>query len=485
MGNHLTKCCCLGTSIQPLESGTRIDQPLPYQPLESEQREKLEEFFQIIISNASVDFTNKEIQDIQNAVSIMLEKIRTRVNSRGIFKIDRIVPSGSMSEKSSLWKGRRDHYLELDFLAVLINSIKECEMKRSVLSCEGCIAIDKPPVEYEILRQYYNIDEFTAESLKNRLVINILFMNEINRCLTSSCDCLSLKCNNKNSGYGYCTISLRPSSVEHKHGCGDCTVDMPTGTLHVNTDTNIDQSSRGPNSCSLIFQWNSKTMALSAPDRWLLQTTCVPSLPIYIDFLPALEYLKPTSPDRCCCIWGTSPCAEEKHDFFIVPKSCNVHDPNRAWDFLIYMYGHVAEIKYIWRKSWCMAEIHAITNKVSHKHRRCYQIMKYLSENSAHEIPNYDIKTVVLHHHTTCSDTTDICVDCVMRIYRDLLQAYTKKELLSYQSNLNIYYKSKSKEGPFLMKDRCKKQIDKLCSVSITDTRNTFVRNMQISYMES
>ena len=81
MGNHLTKCCCIGTSTQ---------------------REKLEEFFQHITSKAPVDFTNCQIKDVQNAVYTMLERIRTRVNSRGIFNINRIVPSGSAAEQTSI-----------------------------------------------------------------------------------------------------------------------------------------------------------------------------------------------------------------------------------------------------------------------------------------------------------------------------------------------------------------------------------------------
>ena len=88
-----------------------------------------------------------------------------------------------------------------------------------------------------------------------------------------------------------------------------------------------------------------------------------------------------------------------------------------------------------------MAEVHvyAITTDMSYKHRRCYQIIKYLLRASAFDrLPNYHIKTAVLRHHTTCSDTADDCVDCVMGMFRDLLQTYQTKQLLSYQSNLNI-----------------------------------------------
>ena len=72
---------------------------LKYQTPTPKQREKLGEFFQHIMSNLQVDLTNKEIQDIQAAVYTMLERIKARVNNRGIFQIARIVPSGSLAEK--------------------------------------------------------------------------------------------------------------------------------------------------------------------------------------------------------------------------------------------------------------------------------------------------------------------------------------------------------------------------------------------------
>ena len=271
MGNHLTKCCCIGTSTQ---------------------REKLEEFFQHITSKAPVDFTNRQIKDVQNAVYTMLERIRTRVNSRGIFNIDRIVPSGSAAEQTSLWKWKfsdGNHYLELDFLAVLKNTIKQYEKQIQLQDCQSCITILKPPVELERVRQYHNKDLFSAENLKDKDLISDLFLNEINRCLTSSCDCLSIQC--IRDRFGLYKISFRPSSVEHNHGCGECTVDMSSGTLYVNTEINIDQNSRGPENCSLIFQWTSKAKTLSAPDNLLLQKPQpISSLPIYVDFLLALEH---------------------------------------------------------------------------------------------------------------------------------------------------------------------------------------------------
>ena len=132
----------------------------------------------------------------------MLERIKKKVNSRGIFNISRIVPSGSGTEKTTILKfSDSDPYLELDFLAVFKNTIKQCKEQILLQHCEGCITIVNPPVEFEPLRQLYNReDEFSAETTKERHVISDLFLNEINQCLTSSCECLSIQCDKDRIG---------------------------------------------------------------------------------------------------------------------------------------------------------------------------------------------------------------------------------------------------------------------------------------------
>ena len=180
------------------------DQRQNYPSLSPDQRDKLEEFFNHIIANASVDYStcNTEIQDIRSAVHEMLQRIRSRVNRRGIFDIVEVVPAGSMAENTSLWKFDRqmcfenqfefdwrrncENYLEFDFLARLSNSVHQCENLKAQGNCQGCIGIIKPPVELKRLRQCYNREEeFNAESLKNGEKINSLFLIQINYCLTS------------------------------------------------------------------------------------------------------------------------------------------------------------------------------------------------------------------------------------------------------------------------------------------------------------
>ena len=405
------------------------------------------------------------MQDIQTAMDTMLERIRIRVNSRGIFKIARIVRAGSMKEKTSLWKIRgrsreKSHnYLEFDFLAALENAVKDCIAQTA--DCLGCIQIVKQcyygdDILNTVPRDSYRRGIFWADVLEweydARYVINALFIEEINYCLTSSCDCLTYQCN-EDKDHCY-EIALRPSSVEHKDGCSECTVDMPTGTLHVNTEINVEQDSFGPNTCSLIFQWISKAKSLSAPDKLLLQEPqLLSSLPIDVDFLPAMELLKPTPSG-----------VRDEHDYFIVPKRCNVCG---GVD-----YDDYGEYGNRWRKSWCLAEINAFTTDMSDKHRRCYQVMKYFSEQLS-SLSSYHIKTVVLNHHTICSDTTDECVDCVIGILRELQHAYKTKKLLSYQSNLNIM--NREDDDYDILKSYCDCIIHKLCSVSATDTWQKFL----------
>ena len=108
-----------------------------------------------VISKVSIDYSNQEIQDIQTAVHTMLEKIVTRVNERGWFKISCIQPVGSMVEQTAVWKyggWTRDRYTEFDFLAVLDNSP---EIERRDHGCGQCVEVSEMPVggytEFEFL----------------------------------------------------------------------------------------------------------------------------------------------------------------------------------------------------------------------------------------------------------------------------------------------------------------------------------------------
>ena len=430
------------------------DQPLKYTTLRAEQKEKLEELYGYIISNAPIDFTLQEINDIQNAVQNMLERIRMRVNERGVFKIGRTLSSGSMHEKTSLWKYFEGcPYLEFDYLAVLENVLEQYEN-----NCKACVKLVNAPVDLQRLKKYYNRED----NVNAKRLVNNIFLNEINSCLSSSCDCLSFARNNyetivkdtselhSNVYMGGRDISFQPTSARHKPGCEHCTVYMPTGSLSVNTDIHIIEFYQSPNNCSLILLWTSNTNTLSAPDKLLLHNpSTISSMPIFVDFLPALEALKPTLSRT-----------EYEHDFFIVPKGCNV--------------CHVSDDSSNWRKSLCRDELYSFNIEMSDKHRRCYQIIKFLSKGTSSILSNYHLKTVVLNHHTTCSDSTDLYVNCVFAMLRDILRAYTTFELMSYRTNLNMFERTIH----ISTKDGCEKLLAKLYSVSETESWESFVKKI-------
>ena len=236
--------------LDHVEARASADEDLNYPSLRGEQKEKLEEFYRYITANASVDFTQQEINDIQNATHTMLERLKSRVNERGIFKIARTLSSGSMNEKTSLWKYYEgDPYLEFDYLAVLENAIKQHEDQNK---CRACVKLTNIPVDLQQLRKYYDNETLNANKLENKRAINELFLNEINKSLSSLCECLSLNI------YNYETKDKKPSTDSPpppgigtilyvgghyilfqqspmRHGCEICTVKTPTGTVSVNT----------------------------------------------------------------------------------------------------------------------------------------------------------------------------------------------------------------------------------------------------------
>ena len=53
---------------------------------------RLNTFFEEILKTSSVDYCDKEIEDIQTAVRELLERIVGKINERGLFNISRIEP---------------------------------------------------------------------------------------------------------------------------------------------------------------------------------------------------------------------------------------------------------------------------------------------------------------------------------------------------------------------------------------------------------
>ena len=269
--------------------------------LKPKQKKKLNTFFDKIVTNVRIDFTNKEIQDIQKAIHEMSERIIASVNTQGIFSVAR-----SMADRTAVWKfdkKRGEHFLEFDFLAVLEYSVEHysCSEEQND-SCPGCIDLEIVPAKLERLRKCYIIDR-AYDDVEDRFVFNQLFFHEINLCLASFCHCFSVT----SDKFTY-AITFQSTPSEHEHGCDRCTISMPTGALSMNTYGSTD-----PSACSMILIWTSKAKRLSAPDKFLLhEPQQITRFPIYVDFLPALESRKTKASGD-----------GYEHDYFIVPKHCN------------------------------------------------------------------------------------------------------------------------------------------------------------------
>ena len=72
----------------------------------AQQKNKLNEIFEALLTKASIDYSNQEIQDIQAAVNTMLKRVVAKVNERGIFNVSRFDQCGSMAEKNITLEAR-------------------------------------------------------------------------------------------------------------------------------------------------------------------------------------------------------------------------------------------------------------------------------------------------------------------------------------------------------------------------------------------
>ena len=266
---------------------------------------------------------------------------------------------------------------------------------------------------------------------------------------------------------GYCFKCLSPDithagienhlieKVSFKHDSRSCAccVLRATGSLNFSTSIPITPhaDTQTPASCSLIFQWISKSESLYVPDKFFTQRKQIKLLPIFIDLLPAFESRQ-------------SHVSESGHEYktFIIPKRCNCCFLNSGGG---------------WRKSMCLSEIHIIANEMSNKHRKCYRIIKLLLElmdkvDYFSYINQYYVKTFVLRHSRMCLDTSDDCVNRVLHIFHELQLAYEAWDLRSYHSNQKL---GCAENIVYTLFQEC---IEKLCSVSTKDSLDVFARKI-------
>ena len=413
-----------------------------YPQLTATQTKKLNELFEEVISNASVDYKNQEILDIKSAVREMLERVKDRINEREKFEISRIEPCGSMTEETAVWKYREktgEIYTEFDFLAVLDYSP---EIIRRDQGCRQCVGVREQPVPITMLHED---GVLRSERYANRGQCDSSFLNELNTCLGCDNNCYSVEHNETRNSYSFSlAYACTPDYM-----CEKCVVVRDTGILRV-----CDSVSVGPHGgdaeCSIVFMWTSNENTLSVCDNLFQEKPKqINSLPIHVDFLPALEIFKAKT-------------GKVAHDFFLVPKRCNICRGSETW-----------------RKSNCVAETLHIEKKMSEKHKKCYKFIKYyLSLTSIADrlkIKNinwYNVKIAALNHSRQCSDSSDACAECVLNILTELKHAYATKTLTSFHDpNVNMFVQPNLNIGGRIFQ----KAIERLCSVQNTDTIIDFI----------
>ena len=385
--------------------------------LHMEERRLMNSFFEDILKTSSVDYSCNEIEDIQSAVLEMLERIAVKINERGLFNISRIEPCGSMAEKAALWKTntRRnvngtnfEKYLEFDFLAVLA---KTDDIKLLMQDCKGCKEVHGSLLNNTLLQKYGYIEmsrnsKWKGVDINSVFKIDQMFIGEVDASIVSLCNCWTIQGEFDDDCFiGLPDISYTPKFYPSSAGCTECSISRASGTLK------IAPGNYGTRDCTLILQWESKSSSLFAPVGYSInQTQNMKRFEIHIDFIAALETLQETQQ-------GDTQTVDPK--CFIVSKRCHVR------------YDSIR-----WRISGCIEEIKAIKNEFSTKHKKCYMILKYIFQTG--ELNNYTMKTVVLHHHTTCTDTSEDMVACVTTILQELRDAYKRDHLLAYCRPVNI-----------------------------------------------
>ena len=428
-------CCCKSAGHKHLSrrrkdklsscenlSRSQEDKLNSYKNLSRSQEKKLNSILEELVTKYGVDFSCPEIKDIKSAVSEMIERIKTGINKRGLFSISRTELCGSMAEETAMWKQEFRPCIEFDFLAILqaAGDIEPC--------CQECFYVETLPLNLDLLKIYY-------PSLYD---LYLKYENERKEILE---DCFTYECL-ASCGYQeliYQDIRFRlkstfePSSTrsETQRGCDRCTVDRPTGTLGVKISELMAEFG---NKYSLFFDWTRRAKTLCTPD-----SNCLPkkekmdNLTIHIDFLPAFEVVqsKQQSADVAASSSGLvlKPTSSEyEHDCFLVAKSCHVCHP------------HDRGYRSTWRRSGCRAEIDTIVNKMSDKHRKCYQVLKYLTKtiDRLNTLNNYHLKVVILHHNSSCSDAGEGCAECFFKVLDDLQHAYETKQLKSLHSEGNL-----------------------------------------------
>ena len=447
----LSKACSPELGNSPADKDTMNIETYIDTSLTLAKRKRLNELLGELHSITAIDYTKQEILDIESAVHEMLLKICEQINTRGRFKVSRLQTCGSMAERASVWKHLKhgeywigleddDAYVEFDFLAILGKFVEE-----KTKDCPECAEVDNAKPD-KCISAGVAISSDPSD-LKQQ------FFKEVFASVDALFLCLSAQITYVYNG------KIEEVSFKHNSSVCDGCIVRPTGILHLNTSIPIllHSESQTPSKCSLILEWRSNHGTLYTANLESTQARKAKNLPIFIDLLPAFESKTPhVSP------FGYA------FQTFLIPKYCNFCCSSPTVTY--------------WKKSMCLSEIHTVANEMTDKHRKCYRIIKLLLELMDDTIwyysylNQYEVKTMVFHHTRTCMDSSDDCVDCVLRILCEVQHAYETQNLKSFHSDQKFDDISDTRVF--------ERFIVKLCSVSTKDSLDTFVRKIAARYSD-
>ena len=381
----------------------------------------MEQFFDEIVANATIDVDSPEIQDVTSALEEFLYRYARYIEDLDPqFKLAYIHPAGSMAEKTALWKSERNKnqeikYIEFDYLVVLDDELYkpiECE------PCKACVKLRTKKGNKERLVRGYTFNRI----FHNKLHSNIAFL----------CSCSENEPRGEESTGKSGPVRFR-SIKETAHPCEKCnTVVRDTGFLELATksiDKDELENFRYRAEYSLAFYWTSTTKSLVAPDvKTLQKTERISRLLIHVDYLLAFEVDTAHIGDKSSL------------KRFIVPKRCPVH-----------LYPT------LWRLSYSTSEVDTIRNRISDAHRKCYIVLKYIVSQFGYWtgleefLSGYYTKVVFLNHCKSCANgqAGKDSYSCITEVLLTLQNAYKLHSLKSPFSDVDLLAGLKTKNDGY------------------------------------
>lgn len=430
----------------------------------------LKAVFDNIISKAAIDFSSSEIIDIVSAVEEMVHRFARNVTENTPdLKILRVLPCGSMREKSALWKTFVNNprrpvvfegigevpYIEFDFLAILE---KPPEIEFTPTDCPGCNQVKHTPNErkrcstdlkiYNDLGNMCSVSETSSGAVRARRIcsrcetafhgslpwwpfdnwktwkkvgseeylctdlVDALFHNVVVSNMCPPCSCLRVSIKEVDCALIDCSNRKRCKVTRNKANrnikCEKCTIVKDNGFLQLAVTSEANMMSHKRNKCSFILLWTSSSDKLSSFEPKELEWKKIDQLHVLVDFLPAFEVAH----------------GKFHEEALLVAKRCSCCSDCCKW-----------------RVSYAVKEMDAILFETSEDHKKCYKIIKYIIHLFHYfdlNINSYHVKTVFLKHCKDCKIADGSFDKCINEVLLGLSIAYKTGHLEGFVNKSNL-----------------------------------------------